>query len=181
MQGLNPDCMGTMRWSRLRWNIARIGDLPSTWFLVHPTAMVHPMLCPPNQSRGILVNLIVSTKRVGIYGLALEGDMCWSACGCLFKVFTFEKEAGFFKGPSTSWAVHFIISYRNRLTLRSNTLIHVGGNIGVISLLIVKFETCVFVLNIFAFQGVHFWKEAIIFKILLILVLPVSRLHMELD
>jgi hypothetical protein len=75
-------------------------------------------------------------KLVYIYfqlrGLPLGEITCKLACACPFMVFTFGMRI---QGLSNSHDVCYGVTYISRLTWRwSNTIIHIGGNIKVISL-----------------------------------------------
>ena len=95
-----------------------------------------PPYGPPNQSGGIQVNQIFPGNHVGTQGLALGGDRCWLACPRPFKMFTFERR-------ENSCDTHFGITYKLRSTQRrSNTIIHTGDNIGIISSSNIGYAKC---------------------------------------
>ena len=120
--GLNLDPMRTMRINCLRPKLLGWVTVPNTWF---PGAPYH--FGPPNHSMGIQVT--------GYFKPTM-----WEIGASLLKVFTFEKRQCL-QGPSNSCDTHFAITYRVRPTQRwSNTIIHAGGIIEVISSLHIKSE-----------------------------------------
>ena len=103
-----------------------MGDLPTPWFWVHPTTMIHPIIGEVSGRTGYFQATIWEPR-----GLPL-GDQVWA--GLMFTVHLW-KYAVVFYVPLSSRDVHLGITNKIRLTTRwSNSINHTGGNTGVNSI-----------------------------------------------
>ena len=127
-QALNPDSMGTPRLSRLSWNSIRMGNLPSTWFRVHPTTY------GPTQSYSSVSELTWYFKPTmwepsgSPLGKIRARQLVHAHSWC-----SASKGGNSIRGASNFSC--FRITYISRPTQEwSNTIIQARGNVGVVFL-----------------------------------------------
>jgi hypothetical protein len=99
------------------------------WFLVHLT-----IYDAPKHNGSIQVAWILSTNRMGTYKLIFGGIYVLVGLLCMLKCSPYEGGSSC-QEPFHSRSTSFGITYRFRQTWKwSNTIIHTGGNIGVVIL-----------------------------------------------
>ena len=107
-----------------------MGDLPNTWFLVHPTIVVHQSSQDPSES----IHLDCVSRSADRHG-----DERWARLSSTVLGVHLSRR-WYLQGPSNSHGVHFETTYKSRpIWIWNNTITHIGDNIEAVSLFYVSF------------------------------------------